>query len=200
MERPVSRGGPCAEGRVEPAGSRRADLRRGLASPTPTVAPPLAGLRLTHNPSRSTVEPEIGGYLGDVGLVTCIAMTCRAAAAATAANRKGVSVMTEDELAEALLAAWKAGTLRRVFQEQFPQLGPAERTAWINTLTAKLDVPDEVAAEEYRRQQLQQLTHHYAAGTLRDHMHEQHPEWSEDQIEFEVAKLAVYFDNLKGGL
>ena len=31
-------------------------------------------------------------------------------------------------------------------------------------------------------------------------MHEQHPEWSEDQIEFEVAKLAVYFDNLKGGL
>jgi hypothetical protein len=30
--------------------------------------------------------------------------------------------MTEDELAEALLAAWKAGTLREVFQEQFPQL------------------------------------------------------------------------------
>ena len=24
------------------------------------------GLRLTHNPSRSTVEPENGGYLGDV--------------------------------------------------------------------------------------------------------------------------------------
>ena len=68
MERPVSRGGPCAEGRVEPAGSRRADLRRGLAAPTPTVAAPLAGRRLTHNPSRSTVEPEIGGYLGDVGL------------------------------------------------------------------------------------------------------------------------------------
>jgi hypothetical protein len=108
--------------------------------------------------------------------------------------------MTEDELAEALLAAWKAGTLREVFQEQFPQLSPAERTAWINTLTAKLDVPDEVAAEEYRRHQLQQLTHHYTAGTLRDHMCEQHPEWSEDQIEFEVAKLAVYFDNLKGGL
>jgi hypothetical protein len=108
--------------------------------------------------------------------------------------------MTEDELAEELLAAWKAGTLREVFQEQFPQLGPAERTAWINTLTAKLDVPDEVAAEEYRRQQLQQLTHHYTAGTLRDHMREQHPEWSEDQIEFEVAKLAVYLDNLKGGL
>ena len=52
---------------VEPAGSRRADLRRGLASPTPTVAAALAGLRLTHNPSRSTVEPENGGYLGDVG-------------------------------------------------------------------------------------------------------------------------------------
>ena len=53
---------------VEPAGSRRADLRRGLASPTPTVAAALAGPRLTHNPSRSTVEPENGGYLGDVGL------------------------------------------------------------------------------------------------------------------------------------
>ena len=49
---------------VEPAGSRRADLRRGLASPTPTVAAALAGPRLTHNPSRSTVEPENGGYLG----------------------------------------------------------------------------------------------------------------------------------------
>ena len=108
--------------------------------------------------------------------------------------------MTEDELAEALLAAWKAGTLREVFQEQFPQLDPAERTAWINTLTAKLDVPDEIAAEEYRRHQLQQLTHHYTAGTLRDHMREQHPEWSEDQIEFEVAKLAAYFENLKGAL
>jgi hypothetical protein len=108
--------------------------------------------------------------------------------------------MTEDELAEALLAAWKAGTLREVFQEQFPQLGPAERTAWINTLTAKLDVPDEVAAEEYRLLQLQQLTHHYTAGTLRDHLREQHSEWSEDQIEFEAAKLAVYFDNLKGEL
>jgi hypothetical protein len=53
---------------VEPAGSRRADLRRGLAAPTPTVAAALAGPRLTHNPSRSTVEPENGGYLGDVGL------------------------------------------------------------------------------------------------------------------------------------
>ena len=48
--------------------SRWADLWRGLASTTPTVAPPLAGLRLAYNPSRSTVEPEIGGYLGDVGL------------------------------------------------------------------------------------------------------------------------------------
>ena len=27
----------------------------------------LAGFRLTYNPSRSTVEPENGGYLGDVG-------------------------------------------------------------------------------------------------------------------------------------
>src|SRR3954451_17839017 len=53
---------------VEPAGSRRADLRRGLAAPTPTVAAALAGPRLTHNPSRSTVEPENGGYLGDIGL------------------------------------------------------------------------------------------------------------------------------------
>ena len=58
---------------VEPAGSRRADLRRGLAAPTPTVAAALAGPRLTHNPSRSTVEPENGGYLGDVGL-GCFAM------------------------------------------------------------------------------------------------------------------------------
>ena len=53
---------------VEPAGSRRADLRRGLASPTPTVAAALAGPGLTHNPSRTTVDPENGGYLGDVGL------------------------------------------------------------------------------------------------------------------------------------
>src|SRR3954453_3848500 len=44
------------------------DLRRGLAAPTPTVAAALAGPRLTHNPSRSTVEPENGGYLCDVGL------------------------------------------------------------------------------------------------------------------------------------
>ena len=28
---------------------------------------PLAGLRLTDDPSRSTVEPGNGGYLGDVG-------------------------------------------------------------------------------------------------------------------------------------
>src|SRR6478609_5246469 len=27
----------------------------------------ISGPRLTHNPSRSTVEPEYGGYLGDVG-------------------------------------------------------------------------------------------------------------------------------------
>ena len=53
---------------VEPAGSRRANLRQGLASPTPTVAAALAGPRLTHNPSRTTVDPEIAGYLGDVGL------------------------------------------------------------------------------------------------------------------------------------
>ena len=44
-----------------------AELRRGLASPTPTEDAPLAGFLLTHNPSRSTVEPESGGYLGDVG-------------------------------------------------------------------------------------------------------------------------------------
>ena len=30
------------------------------------TAPP-AGLRLTNDPSRSTVEPGNGGYLGDVG-------------------------------------------------------------------------------------------------------------------------------------
>ena len=52
---------------VEPAGSRRADLRRGLASPTPTLAAALAAPRLTHNPSRTTVDPENRGYLGDVG-------------------------------------------------------------------------------------------------------------------------------------
>ena len=52
---------------VEPAGSRRADLRRGLASPTPTVAAALANIRLTHNPSRTTVDPENRGYLGNVG-------------------------------------------------------------------------------------------------------------------------------------
>ena len=54
---------------VEPAGSRRADLRRGLASPTPTVAAALAGPRLTHNPLRTTVDPENRGNLGDVGKV-----------------------------------------------------------------------------------------------------------------------------------
>ena len=32
----------------------------------PTVAAALAGTRLTHNPSKSTVEPENGGYLSDV--------------------------------------------------------------------------------------------------------------------------------------
>ena len=52
---------------VEPAGSRRADLRRGLTSLTPTAAARLVGLRLTDNPSRSTVEPRSGVYLGDVG-------------------------------------------------------------------------------------------------------------------------------------
>jgi hypothetical protein len=105
--------------------------------------------------------------------------------------------VTEDELANAMLAAWEAGTLREFFREHFPHLSPDEQTAGINTLKAKLDVPDEVAAEEYRRNQLQQLIHHYTAGTLRDHVREQHPEWSEDQIEFEAAKLQVYFDNLK---
>ena len=105
--------------------------------------------------------------------------------------------MTEDELAKAMIAAWENGMLPEFLKEHFPQLGPAERTAMIDAIEAKLDVPDEVAAEEYRRLQLQQLTHHYTAGTLRDHMREQHPEWSEEQIEFESAKLEVYFDNLK---
>jgi hypothetical protein len=31
------------------------------------LGPAFGGSSLTHNPSRSTVEPEIGGYLGDVG-------------------------------------------------------------------------------------------------------------------------------------
>ena len=57
MERPVSRG-TMRRRSVEPAGSSQEDLRRGLPSPTPTVAASLAGPRLTHNPSRSTVEPE----------------------------------------------------------------------------------------------------------------------------------------------
>ena len=49
-------------------------MRRGLASPTLTVAAALTGRRLTHNPSRSTVEPENGGYLGDVySLMQCAA-------------------------------------------------------------------------------------------------------------------------------
>jgi hypothetical protein len=105
--------------------------------------------------------------------------------------------VTEEELAKAMVAAWKNGTLPEFLTEHFPQLGPAERKAMIDTIKAKLDVPVEVAAEEYRLHQLQQLTSHYNAGTLRDHMREQHPEWSEDQIEFEAAKLEVYFDNLK---
>jgi hypothetical protein len=104
--------------------------------------------------------------------------------------------VTEDELAKAMLAAWENGTLPEFIEERFPQLGPAERTAWANAIKAKLDVPDEVAAEEYRRLQLQQIAHN-KAGTLREFIREQHPEWSEDQIEFEAAKLEVYFDNLK---
>ena len=41
--------------------------------------------RLTHNPSRSTVEPENGGYLGDVGLVN------RRGSLALSCNNDGVS-------------------------------------------------------------------------------------------------------------
>jgi hypothetical protein len=37
-------------------------------SPTPSVTAPLAGLWLTRNPSKTTGEPEKGGYLGD-GLI-----------------------------------------------------------------------------------------------------------------------------------
>ena len=35
---------------VEPAGSRRANLRRGLASPTPTVAAPFGGSSVDAQP------------------------------------------------------------------------------------------------------------------------------------------------------
>ena len=52
---------------VEPAGSTGQTCGEVSHPPTPTVAAALAGPRLTHNPSRTTVDPEIGGYLGDVG-------------------------------------------------------------------------------------------------------------------------------------
>jgi hypothetical protein len=67
-ERPVYERRIMHRWSVEPAGIRRAELRRGLAASTPTVAAALAGPRLTHNPSRTTVDPENKGYLGDVGL------------------------------------------------------------------------------------------------------------------------------------
>ena len=66
MERPVTRS-TMRRRSVEPAGSWRADLRCGLALPTPTVPAAFASPGLTHNPSRTTVDRENGGYLGDVG-------------------------------------------------------------------------------------------------------------------------------------
>ena len=62
-----------AEGRAmrrklaKPAERPRADAGTGLASLTLTVTAPLVGLRLAGDPSRSTVEPGNGAYLGDVG-------------------------------------------------------------------------------------------------------------------------------------
>jgi hypothetical protein len=102
--------------------------------------------------------------------------------------------MTEDGLAEGMMAAWKAGTLREFFMQHFPHLGPAARTAWINELKARLDVPDEVAGREYRKQQVQQLIDHYQAGTLREFFKEQHPDWSDEKIEDQAAKIEAYFD------
>ena len=52
---------------VEPAGGTRANPQLGLPSFTLALTAPPAGLRLTNDPSRSTVEPRSRGYLGDVG-------------------------------------------------------------------------------------------------------------------------------------
>jgi hypothetical protein len=106
--------------------------------------------------------------------------------------------MTVKGLAEAMVAAWEAVTLQEFIKERFPQLDPAERTVLGDTIKALLNVPDEVAAHRHRLRQLQQFTDCYKAGTLRDFVSEQHPEWSEEEIERRAAKLAGYFDTEYG--
>jgi hypothetical protein len=64
-------------------------------------------------------------------------------------------------------------------------------------LKAKLDVPDEVAAQQYRQQQAQQLIDRYKAGTLREFFREQHPEWSAEEIECRATEIEAYFDARK---
>ena len=86
--------------------------------------------------------------------------------------------MTEDELAEALLAAWKAGTLRGVFQEQFPQLRSGQADGVDQHPDGEARRAREAAAEEYRRQSYNNSPTTIRPG-LCETMREQHPEWSE---------------------